>query len=51
MPTGAIGWIRTIPKKTRSLTVNSRFRRGGPAEAGAAFCEEDFHNRLPEFRL
>src|SRR5947207_872953 len=41
MPTGAIGWINTMPKNTRSLTVSSRFRRGCSAAADVPFCDGD----------
>ena len=41
MPTGAIGWINTMPKNTRSLTVSSRFRRGCSMAADMPFCDGD----------
>ena len=39
MPTGAIGWIKTMPKKTRSLTVSSRFSRAAWPTPAAALCD------------
>ena len=46
MPTGAIGWINTMPKNIRSLTVSSRFKRGCSVAADMPFCDGDEVMRL-----